>query len=76
MTEPTQEQCISAVCALVEEVRPQCLWCAKEDFVPRTPEAALRALGYIEKYGDRAAFDKAIRLKQWLLHPSNATSAV
>jgi hypothetical protein len=43
--------------------------------MPETIEAARRVLSYIEKYGDRAAFEEVNHLKQWLSHHSNVRSA-
>jgi hypothetical protein len=59
---------------LVEEYRDQCLWFLRRDFVPRTTEEALRVLDLIERYGDRASFQRTQRLKQWLLLPTSAKS--
>jgi hypothetical protein len=51
---------------LVEEYRDRCLWYLKPGFFPTTPEEALRTLALIERYGDRAAYQRAERLKKWL----------
>ena len=51
---------------LIGRYRTRCLWFLAEDFVPDTPEQALRVLGYIERYGDREGFIRARRIKQWL----------
>jgi hypothetical protein len=51
---------------LVEEYRDTCLWYLKAGFFPTTPEEALRALNLIERYGDRSAYERAERLKEWL----------
>ena len=53
----------------------RCLWFLAEDFVPETPEEAVRVLEYIERYGDREAFVRARRLKQWLSPSISAESA-
>lgn len=53
--------------ALVEEYRDRCLWFLKPDFSVRTPDEALQALDLIERYGDRAAYQRAEKLRQWLL---------
>jgi hypothetical protein len=52
--------------ALVDEYRDRCLWFLKPGFLPTSPEEALRALALIERYGDRAAYQRAERLKKWL----------
>jgi len=59
---------------LVEKYRDQCLWFLRQDFIPRTTEEILHVLDLIERYGDRAGFERAQRLKQWLLLPTNAES--
>jgi hypothetical protein len=52
---------------LVEKYRDQCLWFLRQDFSPRSTEEILYVLDLIERYGDRAGFERAQRLKQWLL---------
>ena len=52
----------------------RCLWFLAEDFVPETPEQAMRVLEYIEHYGDREGFVQARRLKQWLSPSINEAS--
>ena len=51
---------------LVDEYRSQCLWFLREDYYPTTAEQTLRALDYIERYGDCKAFQKAAELREWL----------
>ncbi len=60
---------------LVDEYRARCLWFLREDYYPQTPAEACRVLESIERHGDRAAFQKAATLRQWLLQNSNARSA-
>jgi hypothetical protein len=60
---------------LVDEYRTRCLWFLRPDYYPHSPGEVLRVLSYIERYGDRAAFQKAGELRQWLSHPSSGTSA-
>jgi hypothetical protein len=60
---------------LIEHYRVRCLWFLAEDFVPATPEQAVRVLEYIERYGDREGFVQARRLKQWL-SPSISEASV
>jgi len=57
---------------LVEEYRDQCLWFLPQDFVPRSTEEILHVLDLVERYGDRAAFERAQRLKQCLPLPTSA----
>jgi hypothetical protein len=64
-----------AVDEMTDSYRSQCLWFLRPDFYPRTTEERLRVLGYIEKHGDRDAFQKAARLRQWLSRSSSARSA-
>ena len=59
---------------LIECYRVRCLWFLAEDFVPETPEQAMRVLEYIEHYGDREGFVRARRLKQWLSPSINEAS--
>ncbi len=59
---------------LVETYRDRCLWFLRPDFAPRTREEILRVLEFIERYGDRAGFERAQRLRQWLLLPTSAAS--
>lgn len=61
--------------ALVDEYRARCLWFLRVDYYPRSAEERLRVLGYIECYGDREAYRKAARVREWLSHPSSAESA-
>ena len=63
-----------AIEEIVEEYRDRCLWFLKRDFVPRTPEEALRVLDLIERYGDRASFERVQRLRTWLQLPTSAES--
>jgi hypothetical protein len=62
--------------ALVNEYRARCLWFLRPDYYPRSMEERLRILDYIERYGDREAFQKAATVRRWLSHPSSAGSAV
>jgi len=60
---------------LMRRYRSRCLWFLAEDFMPETPEQAMRVLEYIERYGDREGFIQARRLKQWL-SPSISEASV
>jgi hypothetical protein len=64
-----------AIDTLVERYRSRCLWFLRPDFYPTTDAERLRVLDYIGRYGDVDAFQRAARLKQWLLQRSNAPSA-
>ena len=57
---------------LIEQYRVTCLWFAPADY-PKTNEQRLRALDYIERYGDREAFKRSRALRQWLLHSYKET---
>ena len=61
---------------LMEKYRLRCLWFLSPHYLPSTPEAALRVLDYIERYGDRQAYLEAEELKQWLSQNCSAPSAV
>jgi hypothetical protein len=65
----------AAVNQLVDEYRSRCLWFLRSDYYPTSNEERLRTLDYIERYGDRAAFQRAAAVRRWLLPNSNATSA-
>jgi hypothetical protein len=45
------------VTRLVAEHRDRCLWFLAPDFEPTDDQSAIRALRYIERYGDKAARD-------------------
>lgn len=60
---------------LVERERIHCLWFLRTDYYPATTQQIVRVLTYIERYGSRAAFVEARKIRQWLLHPSNGKSA-
>ena len=61
---------------LVDEYRHPCLWFLRLDYYPATREERLRVLGYIERHGDRAAFQRAAEVRQWLSRNSSGGSAV
>jgi hypothetical protein len=66
---------IDAVAALVREYRARCFWFMSEDFSPETVQSAVRALSYLERYGDKNAFIKVVELKKWLSHNYSTISA-
>ena len=65
-----------AIESLVEVYRVRCLWFLSPAFVPADREQALRALTYIERYGDRVGFIQARELRECLSRVSSATSVV
>jgi hypothetical protein len=71
--EASQLQAVFA--SLVNDYRARCLWFLHPDYTPTTPEAQLRILDYIQRYGDVAAFHRVATLRQWLSRPSNEVSA-
>jgi hypothetical protein len=64
----------TAVEEIVRDYRDRCLWFLRQDFVPQTAEEVLRMLDLIERYGDRAGFERAQRLREWLQLPTSAES--
>jgi hypothetical protein len=62
------------VAVLVEEYRDRCLWFLRPDYLPTTPEEIRSVLELIERYGDRAGFERAEEIKTWLSLHSKATS--
>lgn len=61
---------------LVDEYRSRCLWFLREDYYPASVAQALRVLGYIERHGDRKAFQKAAEVRKWLSQSSSEPSVV
>ncbi len=59
---------------LIEDYRDRCLWFLRPDYVPETTDEILRILDLIERYGDRASYERAERIRAWLSHPSKAIS--
>ena len=62
------------VTRLIVENRDQCLWFLAPDFQPTNRDSAVRALRYIERYGGKAAFERAKELMVWLQQPSSSNS--
>jgi hypothetical protein len=60
---------------LVDEYRSRCLWFLRSDYYPANDRERLQVLGYIERHGDRAAFQRAAAVRQWLSRNSSARSA-
>jgi len=71
----TGTEAVAAVNALVDEYRTRCLWFLRSDWYPATLDDRLRALGYIERRGDNAAFQRARALREWLSRNSREASA-
>lgn len=65
---PMNNVSFAEINALIEEYRDRCLWFLAPRYTPTTPDEAMRTLNLIERYGDRAAYQRAERLKKWLLH--------
>jgi hypothetical protein len=61
--------------ALVDEYRTRCLWFLRSDYYPTTHEERLQVLGYIERYGDATAYQRASNLRLWLSQHSSEASA-
>jgi hypothetical protein len=69
------EALLEKVRRLVETCRDRCLWFLAADHLPADREQALRALEYIERYGDRQAFVEARKLRRCLSPISSVNSA-
>jgi len=76
MTPRDRESVLAEVAQLVTEHRDRCLWFLAPNFQPTDDASAVRALRYIERYGDKAAFERARTLRTWLQQLSNASSVV
>ena len=59
---------------LVEDYRAQCLWFLRPDYMPTSTDQILETLSLIERYGDRAGYERAEEIKSWLLHSSKPQS--
>lgn len=70
---PSADSVNEAIRELVERNRARCLWFAPADYQPETTDERVRALGYIERHGDREAFIRARELLNWLLQISKGT---
>ncbi|MBM4144384.1 MAG: hypothetical protein FJ225_12450 [Lentisphaerae bacterium] len=57
---------------LMEEYREQCLWFLRPDYVPKTSSEIVKVLDLIERYGDRAGYERAEEIKAWLSPHSRA----
>ena len=72
--QPMNNVSFAEINALIEEYRDRCLWFLAPRYTPTTPDEAMRTLNLIERYGDRTAYRRAERLKQWLQHHFRAES--
>jgi len=57
---------------LIEEYRERCLWFMRKDYQPKTTAEILKVLEMIERYGDRAGYERAEEIKSWLSPHSRA----
>lgn len=57
--------------AFIDAHRSSCLWFLRADYDPVTRPQRLRALDYIQRYGDRETYRQAAALRQWLLQHSS-----
>lgn len=72
---PSSAELARQIDALVDACRGECLWFLRPDYHPRTDAERLFVLDAIQKHAGLDAYRQAARLKQWLSHPSSATSA-
>ena len=64
----------ATVARLVKDYRVQCLWFLRPDYMPTSTEEILKTLSLIERYGDRAGYQRAEEIKAWLSHDSKPQS--
>ena len=76
MTLRDRKAVLEEVALLVAEHRDRCLWFLAPNFQPTDDQSAMRALRYIERYGSKAAFERARTLRTWLKQHSSANSVV
>jgi len=74
MTQMNAESFNSEFDELVKTYRTKCLWFCRDSLAPQELSGRLRILEAIERYGDREAFIKTRKLRQWLLQNSSTTS--
>jgi hypothetical protein len=60
---------------LTDEYRSRCLWFLRADYYPRTDDERRQVLQYLERHGDREAFQRAAVARRWLSPSSSASSA-
>lgn len=73
--DPLKPEVAAALRTLIDEYRARCLWYLAPDYYPTSENEALRVLSAIERHGDRAAFQRASEIRQWLSPSSSAASA-
>ena len=73
--DPLDPEVASALRSLIDDYRSRCLWFLAPDYYPASEAEALRVLAAIERHGDRAAFQRASEIRQWLSPNSSAASA-
>lgn len=74
LMEPLPPDVGAALRALVDDCRDRCLWFLRRDYYPETNVEAERVLDAIERHGDRDAFKRAGKIRQWLSLPSSVAS--
>jgi hypothetical protein len=72
--EPTREDVVRAIDALVEECRVRCLWYLRRDYLPRTDSDRVEILEAIQQRADLGTYRRAGALKAWLSRTSSAGS--
>ena len=70
-----KQNVIHEVNRLADECRAECLWFLREDYHPASTAQCLKVLEYIERYGDRKAYQRARCLRLWLSQNSSGRSA-
>ena len=76
MTPRDRHAVLKEVARLVAEYRDRCLWFLAPTVQPTDDASAVRALRYIERYGGKAAFERARTLRTWLQQHSSVDSVV
>lgn len=51
---------------LIDEYRDQCLWFLRPDYFPKSTSEIMTVLDLIERYGDRAGYERAEEIRVWL----------
>ena len=62
---------LAVIDRFIEEHRLRCLWYLRADYRPSTTEERLDALARIARCGDRATFQRAGELTEWLSQTSS-----
>ena len=74
MKKERKQDVIREINRLADEYRAECLWFLREDFHPTNTAQRLKVLDYIERHGDLKAYQRARRLRLWLLQNSSEPS--